>query len=144
MKNENEKIKTYYEKLLVKHNFKKTESQKVFEARNTFMTTINDNILKEVQLLEEVSNNFEINNFNNYAEMYRNLLDLHPLKNSSNLVCIHKTLSARKDQIISLMLERKEIKNKEKAHEILIDIKANNWTVSEKNMNAVISIGNAY
>jgi len=144
MKNENEKIKTFYDKLFMKHNFKKTQSQKVFDTRNTFVSTINDNIQKEVQLLEDITVNFEINNFNNYAELYRNLLDSTQLKNSSNLVRIHKSLSARKDQIITLMLEKKEIKSKERAHEILNDIKNNNWSISDKNINAIISILHAY
>lgn len=108
------------------------------------MTTINDNISKEIQLLEEITINFEINNLNQYVELYNSLLNSHPLKTSSNLVSIHNAISSRKDQIISLMLEKKEIKNKEQAHEILNDIKNNKWNVSDKNINALISIANAY
>jgi len=128
----------------MKHKFRKDQSQKVFDARNTFMSNFNDNFVKENQLYDEISTNFDINNISNYINLYNNLVNSHPLKTSSTLVAIHKIISNIKDQLFTISLEKKEIKTKEQANEALIDIKLNNWIISEKTINALINISNTY
>ena len=44
------KLKTYCDKLSKKRNFIKSETEKIQEIRNTFMTSFNENISKEEKL----------------------------------------------------------------------------------------------
>ncbi len=142
IKIENEKIKSYYDKLSIKHKFRKDQSQKIFDARNTFMSNFNENINKEFELFCEISNNFDPNNMNNYVNMFKIFLESHPVKNSSCLVDIHKIISIKKDIILTNQIDKKEIKNKDQANDILNDIKNNKWNISDKNIKALMNMIN--
>lgn len=142
--NDNEKLKTYYDRSYNKHNFIKTQSQRFFEARNTFMTNFNDLITKEFQLYDNINNNFDQNSLEQYVQKYKNLVNLNTIKPSSTLVKIHKLISKRKDQILYNLINKNEIKTRDQAMNIYNDIKTNNWQVSEKVWNYLVDFLETY
>jgi len=127
-----EKIKTSYIKLRKKHDFNKTEKSKIFEMRNTFVTSFNDTKEKELLFIEFLSNNnFDLNSLEIQVKNYKSMFKTEQRFPSCNLMKIHKIISEKKEQIISQMFRNNEIKSKDFAVKILNDIKDNNWKISE-------------
>ena len=65
------KVKNYNDKLSTRRNFMKTESEKMANLRNTFMSTFNESKFKEEKLYDELVNKFEANNLESYCNTYK-------------------------------------------------------------------------
>lgn len=141
LKIDKEKIKTSYNKLFTKHNFHKKEKNKIFQIRNTFVTSFNDSKEREFAFVEFLSNNsFDLNSLETQVEQYRQIFCASKVFPSANLIRIRKIISEKKEKIICQMLLKGEVKNKDFAAKLLNDIKDNNWKVSEKIQEDLLNI----
>ncbi len=100
------------------------------------MTTFNKNINKEETLYNELVNKFDIINLDSYCETYKDIIKTKD-KFSSTLIDIKNILSFRKDQMITSLLKKKQIKTFLEAQKYYDDIIINDWKVSQKIIDAL-------
>lgn len=136
-----ERLKSYYTKFITNHDFFKNEKNKIFQIRDTFLTSYNEHKDQEKHLLDLiVSHNFEISSLEAYVQSYQGLCSLNSNNSGNTLIKIKNALSMRKDQLLSSLLENKQINSKEHAEKLIDDIRKNHWDISEKNLQALYII----
>ena len=133
-----DKFQSFYNKFISKNNFKKEERDKVFQVRNTFMTTFNENKDKEKFLLESLTQDLDYIDLESYVQNYKSLMISNPKFPSVNMLKIHGLISVKKENWIISSFQKNEIKNKEIAEKILEDIKLNKWNISDEVLNRLI------
>ena len=113
------------------------------EIRNNFMSSFNENISKEENLYNDLVHAFDINNLDNYCNIYRDLIKAN-MKITPTMNDIKNILSFRKDQLIINAFEKNEIKTKTQAMFYYNDIRTNKWKVSDNTFNNLINLINNF